>query len=241
MSDFNSKSIAEIVAEDYRTAKIFESYKIDFCCNGNKNFKDIVDKKNLNSEKIVADLISVKSRGKSDSIDFKSWPLDLLADYIEKKHHRYIEERTPDLKQYLVKLCKVHGDNHPELFEINEQFNQSAGELAMHMKKEELILFPYIRKMMAAKQKKEKVNSPQFGSVENPIQAMMSEHDVEGERFKKIAQLTNNYTTPDDGCNTYRLTYSLLKEFQEDLHLHIHLENNILFPEAIELEKKMIG
>ena len=241
MSDFNSKSIPEVEAEDYRSAKIFESYKIDFCCNGNKILKDVVEAKNLDSEKITTELISVKSQSNNGSLDFKSLPLDLLADYIEKKHHRYIEERTPDLKQYLAKLCAVHGENHPELFEINEQFNQSAGELAMHMKKEELILFPYIRKMMAAKQKKEKVNPPQFGSVENPIQAMMSEHDVEGERFKKIAHLTNNYTTPDDGCNTYRLTYSLLKEFQEDLHLHIHLENNILFPGAIEMEKKMMG
>ena len=98
----------------------------------------------------------------------------------------------------------------------------------MHMKKEELILFPYVKRMVAAKHKNEKVNSPPFGAVENPIQAMMSEHDIEGERFKKISQLSNSYTVPDDGCNTYQLTYSLLKEFEDDLHLHIHLENNIL-------------
>ncbi len=239
MSNFDSKSIAEIVAEDYRTAKIFESYKIDFCCNGNKNFKEIVDKKNIDSEKLVSELNSVKSQSSNGSMDFNSLPLDLLADYVEKKHHRYVEERTPELKQYLEKLCSVHGKNHPELFKITEQFNQSAGELAMHMKKEELILFPFIRKMVVSKQKKEKVISPQFGTVENPIKAMMAEHDTEGERFKKIAELTDNYTTPADGCNTYRLTYSLLKEFQDDLHLHIHLENNILFPKSLELEKEM--
>lgn len=240
MNDLENKTISEIVAEDYRTAKIFESYKIDFCCNGNKNFKDVIDTKKLDSEKIINELNSIKNKNNNSAMDYNSMPLDLLADYIEKKHHRYIEERTPDLKQYLAKLCNVHGDNHPELFEINRQFNESAGELAMHMKREELILFPYIRKMAAVIQKNEKINPPPFGSVENPIQAMMSEHEIEGERFKKISQITNNYTVPDDGCNTYRVTFSLLKEFEEDLHLHIHLENNILFPKAIEYEQKLI-
>lgn len=239
MSGFNNKTVAEIVAEDYRTAKILESYKIDFCCNGNKKLDDVLKEKNLDPEKIITELASVKTQNNNGTIDFKSLPLDLLADYIVKKHHRYMEERTPEIKQYLSKLCQVHGSNHPELFEINEQFNQSAGELAMHMKKEELILFPYIKRMVAAKLKNEKVKQPQFGTVENPIKAMMSEHDIEGERFKKISELSNNYTTPDDGCNTYRLTYSLLKEFEEDLHIHVHLENNILFPGAIELEKEM--
>jgi len=241
MSDFISKSIAEIVTENYRTAKIFEAYKINFCRNGNSNFKDLVDKKNLDLEKIIAELDAVKSQSNSGSLDFNSLPLDLLADYIERKHHRYVEEKISDLKQYLKKLYKAHGDNHPELFEINDQFNQSVGELTMHMKKEELILFPYIRKMVLAKQNNEKLNAPKFNSAEDLIQAMISDHDFEGERFKKIAQLTNNYTTPDDGCNTYRLTYSLLEEFQDDLHIHIHLENNILFPKAIGLEKEIRG
>lgn len=241
MNDFNNKTIAEIVAEDYRAARIFESYQIDFCCNGNKKFEDAIREKNIDPQKIITELTSLQKDINNNAVDFKSWPLDLLTDYIEKKHHRYIEERTPEIKEYLAKLCQVHGNNHPELFEITEQFNQSAGELAMHMKKEELILFPYIKKMVAAKLKNEKVKSPQFGTVENPIKAMMSEHDVEGERFKRINELTSSYTVPDDGCNTYRLTYSLLKEFEEDLHIHIHLENNILFPSAIKLEKKIIG
>jgi len=240
MNDLENKTISEIVREDYRTAKIFESYKIDFCCNGNKNFKDVVDAKKLDAEKIIDELVTIKGQNNNDAIDYNSFELDLLTDHIEKKHHRYIEEKTPDLKQYLAKLCNVHGDNHPELFEINKNFNESAGELAMHMKREELILFPYIRKMVSAKQKNEKIAPPPFGSVENPIKAMMSEHDIEGERFKKISQITNNYTVPDDGCNTYRVTFSLLKEFEEDLHLHIHLENNILFPKAIEQEKKLV-
>ena len=211
MNDLTDKTISEIVAEDYRTAKIFESYKIDFCCNGNKKFNEVIAAKKLDPEKIIAELVSVKSKSNEGSIDYKSWSLDLLADYIEKKHHRYIEERTPDLKQYLAKLCQVHGSNHPELFAINEQFNHSADVLAMHMKKEELILFPYVKRMVAAKLKNEKVDLPPFGAVENPIQAMMSEHDIEGERFKKISQLSNSYTVPDDGCNTYQVDLFITK------------------------------
>lgn len=145
------------------------------------------------------------------------------------------------MKQFLDKLCKVHGANHPELFEINEQFNASAGELAMHMKKEELILFPYIKKMVASKSNHQPEGKPNFGTVQNPINMMMEEHNVEGERFRKIAHLSYNYNPPADACNTYRVAFSLLKEFEEDLHLHIHLENNILFPKSVTLEKELIG
>ncbi|WKZ70089.1 MAG: iron-sulfur cluster repair di-iron protein [Melioribacteraceae bacterium] len=239
MNELLKKTVGEIVTEDYRTAEIFKSHKIDFCCNGGKIFNEVLSVKNLDADKIISELNSVKQNNNNGSVDFDSWELDLLADYIEKKHHRYVEVKTPELKQYLAKLCKVHGENHPELFEINEHFNKSAGELAMHMKKEELILFPYVRKMAAAKQNNEKIDLPQFGTVENPIQAMMHEHDNEGERFRQIAEISNNYTPPADGCNTYRVTFALLKEFQDDLHLHIHLENNILFPKAIEYEKMM--
>lgn len=141
----------------------------------------------------------------------------------------------------LQKLCDVHGNNHPELFKVKNLFEQSVGQLAMHMKKEELILFPFIRKMVTTKQKNEKITPPGFGSIKNPIQAMMNEHDVEGDRFKDIAALTNNYSVPKDGCNTYQYTFLTLKEFEDDLHLHIHLENNILFPKSIELENELMG
>lgn len=172
------------------------------------------------------------------SIDYKSWPLDLLIDYIEKKHHRYVEEKIPVLRQFLDKLCNVHAERHPELYKINELFTASANELATHMKKEELILFPFVRKMVSATKSKNPIEAPHFGTVENPITMMMQEHDNEGERFRQIAELTNNYNPPADACNTYRVTFAMLDEFEKDLHLHIHLENNILFPKAIKLEQQ---
>jgi regulator of cell morphogenesis and NO signaling len=235
----NEKTIGEIVAEDYRTAAVFKNYKIDFCCNGNKKFDDVCKNKKIDADLLLNELNAIQKSDIDKSVDFNSFPLDLLADYIEKKHHRYVEAEVPEIKGYLTKLCEAHGKEHNELFKIKEEFESSAGELAMHMKKEELILFPYIRKMVVAERRNEKISLPQFGTVENPIQAMIYEHNVEGERFKEISKLSNNYSIPKDGCNTYRVAYSLLKEFDEDLHIHIHLENNMLFPKSIELEKKL--
>ncbi len=186
----------------------------------------------------MEELEGVLSTSTNQSIDYKSWPLDLLAEYIEKTHHRYVEEKIPVIRQFLDKLCSVHGERHPELFKINELFRASAGELASHMKKEELMLFPFVKRMVKAKLDNEAIQSPQFGTVENPIAMMMEEHDTEGERFREIAELTNNYTPPADACNTYKVTFAMLDEFEKDLHLHIHLENNILFPNAVKLEKQ---
>lgn len=239
LSDINRRSIGSFVAEDYRTAAIFKKYNIDFCCKGDRTIKEVCDKKGLDNSQLLEEIETVlNAQTDHQSIDYKSWPLDLLADYIEKKHHRYVEEKIPILKQFLDKLCSVHGGRHPELLEINALFTASAGELASHMKKEELILFPFVKKLVSAKMDSSTVLQPNFGTVENPIAMMMHEHDNEGERFRKIAKLTNNYQPPADACNTYRVTFAMLDEFEKDLHLHIHLENNILFPGAIKLEKQ---
>ncbi len=225
-----------MVAEDFRAAAVFRKYKIDFCCKGNRTIEEACDNKKVTPEEIYKDLDAL-NQAKAGDIDFNSWPLDLLADYVEKTHHRYVEENSTVLLQYLNKLCKVHGDRHPELFEINKLFTESAQELAAHMKKEELILFPFIKRMVAAKQNGEELPKPHFGTVENPVAMMKHEHTTEGERFQKIAELTNNYQFPEDACGTYQVTFRMLEDFEQDLHKHIHLENNILFPKAIELEK----
>lgn len=230
------KTIGEFVAEDFRAAQVFRKYKIDFCCKGNRTIEEACENKKVEPSQIYQDLENI-SEVQSGGIDFNSWPLDLLADYVEKTHHRYVEENSTVLLQYLDKLCKVHGDRHPELFEINSVFTEISGELASHMKKEELILFPFIKKMVNAKTKGEDLVTPHFGTVESPVAMMKHEHTVVGDLFAKIEQLTNNYQFPADACGTYQVTYKMLEDFEKDLHTHIHLENNILFPKAIELEK----
>ena len=152
-----------------------------------------------------------------------------------------MEAKIPILLQYLDKLCRAHSGTHPELLEIRELFEGCGQELSLHMKKEEIILFPYIKEMENARRMNTQMHAISFDTVDDPIAMMMSEHDHEGVRFRRIAELSNNYTPPADGCNTYKVTYSMLNDFEKDLHEHIHLENNILFPRAKQLEKQLMN
>lgn len=233
------KQIGQFVAEDFRTAAVFSKYGIDFCCKGDRTVEEVCTKNNIDPDELLDKLLETTTAKTDSSIDYQSWPLDLLAEYVEKKHHRYVEEKTPTIIQFLNKLCKVHGEKHPELLEVTALFIGCSQELASHMKKEELTLFPFIKRLVKAKIDGTKISSPQFGTIENPIAAMKADHENEGDRFRKIAELTNNYTPPADACNTYKVTFAMLDEFEKDLFVHIHLENNILFPKAIKLEQEM--
>lgn len=239
MESTYQKTVGEIVANDYRTAAVFGKYGIDFCCKGNISVDEACEKKNLPTENIMREIKKIQTATDENLVDYKNWPLDQLIAHIETKHHTYVTERTPILLAYLEKLCQVHGVRHPELFDIHRLFKASAGDLAQHMKKEELILFPRIRKLIDGGQVAENLITP--GMIHQPVAIMMDEHDAEGTRFSTIAELTNHYQVPADGCSTYRATFGLLKEFEEDLHKHIHLENNILFPRAIEMEKELMN
>lgn len=238
MINFFEKTIGEIVAKDYRSAAVFKSYNIDYWCKGNRTLMEVCEKQSLSRALLNAELEKAMQKPNPKYPKFDFWSLDLLADYIEKKHHRYVKGKTPEIQAYLKKICQVHGNAHPELMEVRQLFESSAHELVWSMHKEEAILFPYIRIIAKAElEEKKNIGRPPFGTVGNLIEMMMHEHDSEGEQFRKIAYLTNDYTPPESACKTYSETFALLKEFEEDLHLHIHLENNILFPKSIELEK----
>lgn len=233
-------TIGKVVAKDYRTASVFESFEIDFCCNGNRTITEVCEIKNIDTTDLLEDIYQVFNQDKDNNLeDYNNWELDKLAQHIEVRHHKYVDKQIPLIKQYLEKICNVHGENHPELFEVKKLFNTSAGELTMHMKKEELILFPFIKKMVTKQKANESITPPHFGKIINPIQTMMDDHDNEGERFRLTNKITNNYTIPPDACETYKVCFGYLKDFEQDLYLHIHLENNILFPKAIELEKQL--
>ncbi|MGB0851004.1 MAG: iron-sulfur cluster repair di-iron protein [Bacteroidia bacterium] len=226
--------VGQVVAQDYRTATVFKTHQIDFCCRGNRTIDGVCKQNNLETDKFIDELNLCIQNSANHSANFHLWDIDLLTDYIEKNHHRYVEKRIPELKTYLNKIARVHGGRHPELIEVDELFSASAYDLLHHMEKEETILFPFVRKMAAGVYEEK----PQFGAVINPISVMREEHDNEGVRFRKIAKLTNNFTPPEDACTTYRVAFEMLKEFEEDLHQHIHLENNILFPKAVAAENK---
>lgn len=226
-------TVGEMVAQNPRAAGIFEKYRIDFCCNGHRTLREAcTDASHAEAlETELAGLAETPASQGDPYLDYRQWPADLLTDFIEKKLHRETTRQIAVIQKHLEKICRVHGKSHPQLFEIRDLFDKSAGELAMHMKREELVLFPFIRKMVQTG----KTPAAPFGTIENPIRVLMHEHQDEGERFQKIASLTNDYAAPADGCTTFRLTFAELKEFESMLHYHIHLENNLLFPAASKM------
>ena len=231
-----SFTVGEIVTKDFRTASVFSKYGIDFCCGGDKTLEEACKEQSIDRSQLQKELEEVAQK-EEGTIDFNSWSLKLLVDYIEETYHTYIKRQLPLLTKNLEKIKDVHGEHHPELLKINNLFLHSAMDLSMHLQKEEKVLFPIIRELSEAEKSGFPPEQGHCGTIQNPISVMREEHEIEGERFKKISELSGGYKVPSDGCTTYHATYEMLEEFERKLHEHIHLENNILFPKAIELEK----
>lgn len=239
ISGEDDETLGQIAAKDLSKAQIFKKYGIDFCCGGKKTVKQACAEKGLDFTKIEQELQQADKIPTSRPLPYNEWGLDFLADYIVNTHHRYIKTNLPDVRIYATKVMKVHGNNHPELLKIHELIEEVNAELTAHMVKEEKVLFPYIKALAIAKNNSSSVYEENFGTVQNPINMMEMEHELVGKNMEEIRTLSNNYLLPEDACASYSLLYRLLSEFEEDLHLHIHLENNILFPKALELEKQL--
>lgn len=239
MENIDSKTVAEIVTANIKTADVFKKNGIDFCCGGHVSVQEICAKKGVDYALLREEILNLGDAPKT-AHDFNTWELDFLADYIINTHHKYVVEANNIIAQYADKVAKVHGHHYTEVVEINELFKEVAAELTNHMHKEEMILFPHIKEMALAKKQEKKIPTPPFGSIQNPITMMEDEHTGAGDILRKIVELSNNYTPPTGACNTFRALYSKLEEYQNDLFQHIHLENNILFPKAILLEKELI-
>ena len=238
MKNLESKTIADIVSENIKTADVFKKYGIDFCCGGGIIFKKTCEKHQVDRDELIKE-INAAGKILDRQHDYKSWSPGFLAEYIQHTHHEYVREALNLLDQYMSKVVKVHAGHHPALLEIQELYEAVASELKQHMMKEEHILFPYIKKMESAISDAVKLPVAHFGTVRNPIQVMNQEHENAGDLLARIKVLSNNYTAPEWACNTFKALYAKLDEFEQDLHLHVHLENNILFPKAIELEQRI--
>ncbi|SRX55117.1 iron-sulfur cluster repair di-iron protein [Aequorivita sp. CIP111184] len=236
MTTLQERTVADVVTENIKAAHIFKKYGIDFCCGGGISIKRACEKAKINPDILETELLSLDSVPDRAS-DYNSWKLDFLTDHIINLHHGYVEESSPLLLQYSKRVNHVHGHHYTELGEIEILVKKVVQTLAAHMKKEELILFPFIKKLVKAEREGSEIPSIHFGTVENPIKMMEEEHEEAGEILRRIAVLSNNFTPPQGACNTYRAFYSKLDEFEQDLHQHVHLENNILFPKALNLEK----
>jgi regulator of cell morphogenesis and NO signaling len=228
-NDFVSKTLAQIVKENYQTASVFEKYNLDFCCKGKRSLQQACDENNLPTGLIVEEVNNLLNQEPQQQIEFDKLSLSELIDYIVSTHHAYTKRELPQILAYLQKVSSKHGERNPELYLIFESFSELKEEMEMHMKKEELILFPRIKEL-------ERGSKPKGDSnIQAPISVMEDEHDHAGRCLEQMRQLSNNYTPPPEACTTYRLSFSALQAFEKDLHQHVHLENNVLFPKAIEM------
>jgi regulator of cell morphogenesis and NO signaling len=235
MSVDSAKTVRELAIEFPQATRVFENLGIDYCCGGGKSLEEACAARNLAVADVLATLASQSEPGAA-AADWQAGSLSELIAHIVGKHHAYVKTEVPRLEQLLAKVCAVHGQNHPALNAIREKFAGLGQELSMHLMKEENILFPYIVEMEKAHSSLQPIRRPMFGTVQNPVHMMIMEHDSAGDALRSIRQLSSDFTTPADACISYRTLYSALQEFEADLHQHIHLENNILFPRAVAME-----
>ena len=229
MENFSKTPIGDIVANDFRTASVFKHNHIDFCCGGKKSLETACFERGVDLVKMERELKDISADTSNVGHDFKSWKPDFLSDYIINTHHRYVLKTLPDLVFYTQKIADVHGNHHPELIEVASLFAKINHELLQHLKNEEEILFPAIKHVLIHDDAESKI------TIISEITRMAAEHEFAGGAMDRINTLTNHYTLPEDGCATYQVTFKLLDQFEDDLHIHVHLENNILYPSALEL------
>jgi regulator of cell morphogenesis and NO signaling len=240
MENIDEKPVGQIVAENYRTYAVFESHQIDYYNKGDQTLQEVAGEHKIDLQTLENEIAKKKDAQTEKDENFNSWGLDVLSDYIVKTFHRYADKQILVIKSTLEKLCHEYGERQPVLPEIKKLFDAAAGGIAVHQKKEELILFPFIRKMAdAEKNNKAFVTPPATKSVGSPVDMLTHEHHQQSDLFQKIAELSQDYTSPEDVDDSFKKSFSLLKEFELNLHRHLHLENNILFPKALRLEKEL--
>ena len=232
-----STTVRELAVTEPTATRIFEKLKIDYCCGGGRTIEDACASAGVKTEDVWQLLEEARSAQTSnEAIDFQTASLTELVKYILVKHHVFTKEEMQRLCALTEKVCSVHGLNHPEMLRVRSIFQALCEDLKPHMFKEEQVLFPYIIRLEAAVNSKRPPVLPPFGTVQNPVRMMMYEHDTAGDLLRTLRKVTSDYKTPQDACISYRTLYEALEAFEQDLHRHIHLENNILFPRAIEME-----
>ena len=231
----NNKTIGEIVANDYRTAQVFERHQIDFCCGGDILLAAVCESKGIEIAALVGEINAAKAAPIGRSQDYASWEVPFLADYIINVHHAYLQENTGQIAAYAHKIAAVHGARHPEVVEIAAAFDAMAAGLVPHLREEEDVFFPAIQRVHAARKAGFAPAAKDIAIIKASLEKLRHEHDEIGDAIHAIRHLAQDYAIPDDVCNTFVVTYQKLEDFENDLHKHVHLENNILFPKAAQL------
>jgi regulator of cell morphogenesis and NO signaling len=234
--------VTDIVKHDYRTAEIFRKYDIDFCCGGKWPLHMVCENKNLNTEEVIKELQKIVTQSASNAaLDFDSWDIDFLVDYIYNIHHQYLKKALVETREQVNKFLDEHRTKFPELAELEFIMNRFMKEIPPHMKQEEEIFFPYIKQIHHAYKHRESYARLLIRTLRKPIEeVMLKEHEATGSSLHRLRKITNNYTTPEKACITHKVTFAKLKELDKDLVQHIHLESNILFPKAIKMEQELL-
>lgn len=222
-------TVGEIVANDFRTSSVFKKAGIDFCCGGKQSFSEACKLNGINALELESEILKIAEEPANEFMNFKNWDPVFLSEYIMNTHHKFVLKNLPELVFYTQKIASVHGDHHPELFEVADLFVKINAELLQHLKNEEEILFPAIKEVVNTNSAKAKE------TIVSEITRMTGEHEFAGGAMDEINKITKGYKVPEDGCNTYRVAFKMLEQFEDDLHTHVHLENNILYPKALEL------
>ncbi len=233
MKDLSNQTLASLVTGNHKIVPILEKYNLDFCCRGKRSLQDACREKGLEPDSIVNELNAVLGDVDSKSMPFTEMSAEQLVNHILVRHHYYVKQAMPLIRMHLEKVAGKHGDNFPFMKEVLELFGIIQEEMTTHMQKEENVLFPRIREMERLNLQKSLTNRPE-SYLAAPISVMENEHEHAGDAMFRIRDLTNNYTIPEGACTTFRVCLSELKEFEDDLHEHVHLENNILFPKALQ-------
>jgi regulator of cell morphogenesis and NO signaling len=236
MSFTSETKVKDIALSNPAARQILEDAGLDYCCGGGKSLHEACLHADVPAEEILNRLRENSRDISPGDANWTSAPLSDLTRHIRERHHRYVREAIVRVQTLLEKVGAKHGENHPEITDIQRLFTEVGREMIMHMQKEEQILFPYIDALERATSVHSSVEPPFFQTVVNPIHAMMKEHDAAGELVKQIRKASSDYTAPADACTSYKALYQDLREFEADLHQHVHLENNILFPRAVEME-----
>jgi regulator of cell morphogenesis and NO signaling len=237
-----SSYVTDIVTNDYRTAEVFRKFNIDFCCGGKWPLDIVCQNKNLDTEEIISELKKIIQQSASNAaLDFDNWEIDFLTDYILNVHHQYLRKALPEIKEQTTKFLDGHRKKYPELEEVESILNRFMKEIPPHIRQEEEIFFPYIKQIYHAYKHRESYAKLLIRTLRKPLEEVMQkEHETTGAGLNKLRTLTNNYTPPENACITHKVTFAKLKELDKDLVQHIHLESNILFPKAIEMEKELL-
>lgn len=236
---FAERSLGDIVKHDARAATVLERFGLDYCCGGHRTLQEAASARHLGLAPIVVALETLGAPASDPRSDSEWEELDALTRHIVQRHHGYVREVTPAIRTWLAKLVARHGTRHPELADVQTAFEQLADELSTHMTKEENLLFPFIDELEAASRAGTRLPTSPFGTVLHPVRVMEADHRAAGELLERLRTLTHGFALPDDACATYRLAYTELERFEADLHWHVHLENSVLFPRALELEQQL--